>query len=89
MTFHPRRRSVRVTNRSRAWLAAIFLRQYDTLLFGLWPCLWHPCQKHPSTNTADLSFGKTKSGFPRSFEPLRQPLMPFAWKTVISRSSVA
>jgi hypothetical protein len=24
-------------------------------------CFGHPCQKHPSTNTATRSFGKTKS----------------------------
>ena len=39
-------------------------------------CCSHPCQKHPSTKTAILAFGKTKSGRPlTSREFITQPLI--------------
>lgn len=46
--------------------AATFLRQKAALDLGFRFLLHilHPCQKHPSTNTASFIFGKMKSGFP-------------------------
>ena len=89
ITRHPLLRSVRVTSRSRALLVAIFFRQNAALPRGLMKCLGHPCQKHPSTNTASFRFGNTKSGFPNTGQCLRQPVIPFARKIAISRSSVS
>jgi len=44
-TRQPIRRSVRLTNRSRARFAAIFLRQNAAYPPGLMKCRGHPCQK--------------------------------------------
>ena len=88
-TFQPRARSARLTRRSRALLPAVLSRQNLALVLGRVACRGQPCQKQPSTNTAVLSFGKTKSGLPGRLEPRRQPVMPFARKTWISRSSVS
>ncbi len=62
-TRHPRARSSRLTRRSRARLPRIFFRQNAAFCFGHVAWLGQPCQKHPSTNTASRSLGKTKSGF--------------------------
>jgi hypothetical protein len=51
--------------------------------------LGHPCQKHPSTNTAILSRRKTKSGLPNNCCRRRQPRIPFARNTLIMRNSVS
>jgi hypothetical protein len=47
-----------------------------------------PCQKQPSTKIATFCRGKTKSGFPYSWYPLRHPMTLCSRKTVISLSSV-
>ena len=100
-TVQPRARRVRVTRRSRVRLAEIFLHQKAALVFGWVAWSGQPCQKQPSTKTASLRARKTKSGFTRkafgfvasagqqSVAPRRQPLMPWARKTEMSRSSVA
>ena len=59
-------RKVRVTSLSRAWFAANFFRQNAALFLGFVACRGQPCQKQPSTKTANLSLGKTKSAFTRS-----------------------
>ena len=81
ITFQPLARSSRFTSLSRALLRAIFVRQNEALVLGLVPCLGHPCQKQPSTNSVTFSFEKTKSGLPGSFDLRRQPVMPFTRKT--------
>ena len=44
--------------------------------------------KHPSTNTATLYFGKTKSGCPTSLELRRHPVIPYSRNNATSLSSV-
>ena len=61
-TRQPALRSVRLASRSRCLLPRIFASQNACRDFGRVKCRGHPCQKQPSTNTASLSFGKTKSG---------------------------
>ena len=68
-TRQPFFRSVRVTSRSRLWFAANFLRQKAALFQGFVACFGQPCQKQPSTKTASLSLGKTKSGRTRNAPP--------------------
>lgn len=80
--------SVRFTSQSRLRFRAIFLRQYVRFEFGEVPCSGHPCQKQPSTKTASRCFRKTKSGLPTSFDPLRQPVIPFERRSEASRTSV-
>lgn len=65
-TLYPKSPSARVTFLSRFTFASILLRQNVLWVFGKWLLLQirHSCQKHPSTNTATLYFGKTKSGCP-------------------------
>jgi hypothetical protein len=82
-------------------LAAIFFRQKAALVLGEVAWSGQPCQKQPSTKTASRRGWKTKSGLTRNFfnfrpstfhwseAPRRQPVMPWARKTVMSRSSVA
>lgn len=77
-TFQPWVRRVRVTRRSRAWLAEIFFRQNAALVLGWVACLGQPCQKQPSTKTVSFSLGKTKSGLPVSFDPRGEAVMPCA-----------
>jgi hypothetical protein len=48
-TLQPWRRKVRLTRRSRARLAAIFLRQNAAWFRGWMKCRGHPCQKQPAT----------------------------------------
>jgi len=73
---------------SRARFRAILETQYDMFELGARKHLGHPCQKQPSTNTATLLVGKTKSGRPGSWEFLRHPLNPYFRKTAISANSV-
>ena len=47
-----------VVRLSRSLFDRNFLDQYALFDFGLWPHDGHPCQKQPSTNTANLNFGK-------------------------------
>jgi hypothetical protein len=65
------------------------LRQNAALFWGCVACLGQPCQKQPSTKTANFNRGKTKSGLPVSVDPRRQPTMPAERMTMMSRSSVA
>ena len=65
-TFHPARRNVRSTSRSRVLFPANLRRQKARLFFGLVACLGHPCQKQPSTNSASRTCLNTKSTFTRS-----------------------
>jgi len=71
-----------LTSRSRALLAAIFFRQNAALPRGLMKCLGHPCQKHPSTNTASFNLGNTKSGFTWNFCKTSWSLAFRAWDFV-------
>lgn len=88
-TRHPDFRSVRVTSLSRAAFAVSFLVQNGRLLCGILKCLGHACQKHPSTKTATLCFGNTKSGFPKTGRWRRQPVMPCCRINFTKTSSVA
>src|SRR5215216_1835698 len=63
ITFHPCFRNIRETLLSLAILVSILFFQNSTLVADNLLHL-HPCQKHPSTNTATFSLSKTKSGFP-------------------------
>ena len=69
ITRQPRQRKSRPTFRSRALLASSFASQKERLEDGFLPCNGHPCQKHPSTNTAILSTGNTKSGLTDEPDP--------------------
>lgn len=62
-TFHPSAFKEPVTRSSRARLRANFAGQYCGLVDGMRPCSGHPCQKHPSTNTATRARVKTTSTF--------------------------
>ena len=74
-TLYPKIPSSRVTFLSRFTFVSILLRQNALWVFGKWLLsqIRHPCQKHPSTNTATLYFGKTKSGCPTNLELRRHP----------------
>lgn len=88
-TDQPKARKARLTRRSLALFVAILSRQKAALVLGRVACRGQPCQKQPSTNTAALSLGKTKSGLtengfsrrrssvfrPLSARPRRQPVM--------------
>ena len=52
------------TRRSLTSFPWSFFSQNTALFLGLVEWRGQECQKHPSTNTAKRSFGKTKSGFP-------------------------
>lgn len=73
ITFQPCSFSVRTTSLSRAMLRAILLDQYSRFFLGSRHFLGCPCQKQPSTKTATLARGNTKSGFPKRGYFLRQP----------------
>jgi hypothetical protein len=60
-TSQPANVSFSSVSRSRATLASIFARHHSPLFFGQVPCCGHPCQKHPSMNTAVRDAGKTIS----------------------------
>ena len=89
-TLYPKTTSSRVTFLSRFTFASILLRQNVLWVFGkrLLLQIRHPCQKHPSTNTATLYFGKTKSGCPTSLELRRHPVIPYSRNNATSLSSV-
>lgn len=54
--------SSRSWRRSRSKFDRSFSTHHCRLACGVVPCCGQECQKHPSRNTAILSFGKTKSG---------------------------
>jgi hypothetical protein len=87
-TFHPLSRSVLVTKRSRALFAASFFSQNLRFVAGTVPCFGHPCQKHPSTNTASRAPGNRKSGFPKRLGWRRQPLRVHRRKNAARATSV-
>ena len=89
-TLYPKSPSSRVTFLSRFTFVSILLRQNDLWVFGKRLLLQsrHPCQKHPSTNTATLYFGKTKSGCPTNLELRRHPVIPYSRNNATSLSSV-
>ena len=86
-TAHPSRRSRCETLASRRLFESIFSRQNFLLLRGRY-LHEHPCQKHPSTNTAILSPGHAKSGRPATGHCLRYPRRPDAQRIRPRASSV-
>jgi hypothetical protein len=64
MTVHPSSRSPAATRSSRARFFPIFVFQNEAFVLGLTLCSGHPCQKHPSQNTATRDLGKAISGRP-------------------------
>lgn len=74
-TDQPSRRSCWETLESRLMFATIFSRQNFLLLRGRY-LHEHPCQKHPSTNTATWRPGQAKSGRPAIGQCLRYPRRP-------------
>lgn len=89
-TFHPWLFNFFVTSVSRLLVRSNFMVHQLRLVIGIgaWRGTGQPCQKQPSTNTANLIFGKTKSGFPYIGKFLRQPVILFFRKIEIRRSSV-
>lgn len=61
-TIQPPRRSLARVWASRRRLELILSRQYDVACRRAGECHGHPCQKQPSTNRANRSCGKMKSG---------------------------
>lgn len=63
--------------------------QKERLVLGIWPHLIQPCQKHPSTKTANFECGKKKSGLPgRSAGWRRQWRIPLRTNAIRKQSSV-
>jgi hypothetical protein len=89
-TSQPWDRSSLVTFRSRCFVLSSLVSHHPVRVAGIlqWLGRGHECQKHPSTNTAIFCKGKTKSGFPKTFQFRRQPEMPCCLNSVASRSSV-
>ena len=89
-TLYPALDNCLVTSLSRFMFLSIFARQNFRFDFGrrFFVHSLHPCQKQPSTKTASLHDGNTKSGCPVSFEFLRQPVIPYSRKSAMSRNSV-
>jgi hypothetical protein len=73
-TAQPLAASARDTSWSRRIFRFILLFQNSTDDVGTRLHLGHPCQKHPSMNTATLALGKAKSGLPNKGSFRRQPL---------------
>jgi hypothetical protein len=88
-TRQPFRRRVRVTSRSRSLLRRNLRFQKGRLPRGRVECLGQPCQKQPSTNTAILNFGNTKSGRPKTGRCRRHPEIPCRRKSRTRTSSVS
>lgn len=88
-TRRPRARRVRFTSRSRILFPASFLFQNSPFVVGCEACFGQPCQKQPSTKTASLIPGNTKSGLPNTGWFRRHPLILFRRKNFISAISVA
>ena len=88
-TRHPRERSVSVTRLSRALFASNLLFQNRRLLAGRLECFGQPCQKQPSTKTANLILENTKSGFPNTGQFRRHPDILYARKSLDKAISVS
>lgn len=84
----PASRRLWFTAWSRLMFRLSFAFQKAILLFGIRRWRGHPCQKHPSTNTAIRSRAKTKSGQPDSRTPRRHPRILAARSNAIIRNSV-
>jgi hypothetical protein len=86
-TDQPARRSCWETLESRRIFASIFSLQNFVLLRGRY-LHEHPCQKHPSTNTATFRLGHAKSGRPTIGQCFRYPRIPEAQRTRPNANSV-
>lgn len=62
-TNHPASCKCWLVSESRCLLRSIFSRQNSELALACVPCMGHPCQKQPSTNTATFSPLKRISAF--------------------------
>lgn len=88
-TFQPAVFRNLLVRRSRILLPWIFFSQRLVFVFGFrflpQQC---PCQKHPSTKTANLALGQIKSGLPAICAWRRHPLIPFCLSNFIANTSV-
>lgn len=75
-TVHPSLRNLRATLASRRRFDTILDFQNVLLVFDGRLQRGHPCQKHPSTNSATRDFGHAKSGFPATGHCFLNPRMP-------------
>lgn len=73
---------------SRIRFRSILFFQNDVRVEGMCPQRGHPCQKHPSTNTASRRFRKKKSGLPVILGWRVQPLMPVRTSAILNKTSV-
>jgi len=80
---------MRLTSLSRRSFASSLRFQNERLFSGMFECFGQRCQKHPSTKTASLSLGKTKSGLPNTGAWRRHPVMPWRRKSRIKATSVS
>jgi len=81
--------SRRLIARARALFPSIFDFQYRKFVFGSRRHFGHPCQKHPSTNTARRRSENQKSGRPATARGcICHPLMPRCTRANLSRRSV-
>lgn len=91
MTRQPSCSASAVARRSRSSLRRILAAHSSALGPDhgvLRPCRGHPCQKHPSTNTAKRRPGRTKSGVhPLARRGCRRNRAPAAWTARRRRSS--
>lgn len=88
-TFQPSLRKNLFTLRSRALLPSSFFFQNERLFTGRFECFGQACQKQPSTKTAHLIAGNTKSGFPKTGRLRRQPVTRCLRNRLIKASSVS
>lgn len=81
--------SKRPMARALALFPSIFDFQYRQFVFGSRRHLGHPCQKHPSTNTAKRRSENQKSGWPATAcGCICHPLIPRRTRANLSRRSV-
>lgn len=81
--------SKRLMARALALFPSIFDFQYRQFVFGSRRHLGHPCQKHPSTNTAKRRSENQKSGWPATAcGCICHPLIPRRTRANLSRRSV-
>lgn len=85
----PSMRSWRLLPTSLCWFLAIFAFQNGRFRLGTCPHRGQPCQKHPSTKTANCSAGKKKSGLPIMWAGCsRHPRTPDRTSHIRRRTSV-
>jgi hypothetical protein len=70
-TVHPAALRTASTRLSRSTFCRSFSAQNPALVRGVVPCIGQLCQKHPSTNTANLARENTMSGLPGSRDRTR------------------